>query len=55
MITITEAIHEVRRQLADAQPAAVGHKLQFKAKTVEIELAIVLKKEDQAGAGVKAL
>jgi hypothetical protein len=54
MITITEAIHELRQQLADAQASAVGQKLQFNTKTVEIELAVVLKRETQGEAKVKA-
>ena len=53
-MTVTEAIKQLRAQLAEAQREGSGKDLRFAVKTVEVELAIVLKTEVEGGASVKA-
>ena len=53
-VTVAEAIKQLRAQLAEAQREGSGKDLRFAIKSVEVELAVVLKSEIEGGAGVKA-
>lgn len=53
-VTVAEAIKQLRAQLAEAQREGAGKDLRFTIKSIEVELAIVLKSELEGGAGVKA-
>lgn len=53
-VTVAEAIKQLRAQLAEAQREGAGKDLRFAVKSVEVELAVVLKNEVEGGAGVKA-
>jgi hypothetical protein len=53
-VTITEAIKQLRAQLAEAQREGGGKDLRFRAKSVEVELAMVFKTSVEGGASVKA-
>jgi hypothetical protein len=53
-VTVADAIKALRADLEDAQQEGEGGKVRFLAKSVEVELAIVLKDEVKAGAGLKA-
>lgn len=53
-VTVAEAIKQLRAQLAEAQREGSGKDLRFAVKSVEVELAVVLKSEVEGGVGVKA-
>ena len=58
-VTIAEAIKQLRVQLEDAQQQLAQRQggdtgLHFLTKTVELELAVVLKAETEGGIGLKA-
>lgn len=59
-VTIAEAIKQLRTQLEDAQqqlaetqPQSSGKGLHFLTKSVEVELAVVLKAETEGSVGLK--
>ena len=53
-VTVAEAIKQLRVQLAEAQHEGSDKDLRFTVKSVEVELAVVLKSEVEGGVGVKA-
>lgn len=53
-VTVAEAIKQLRAQLAEAQREGNGKDLRFAVKSVEVELAVVLKSEVEGSAGMKA-
>jgi hypothetical protein len=53
-LRLSDAIKKLRAELEDAQSEGTDKKLRFVAKTVEVELALVLKSEVEGKVGVKA-
>jgi hypothetical protein len=53
-VTVSEAIKQLRAQLAEAQREGSGKDLRFLTKSVEVELAVVFKTEVDGGVSVKA-
>ncbi|MGE3536190.1 MAG: trypco2 family protein [Candidatus Tectimicrobiota bacterium] len=52
-IRLTELIAELRRELAEAQTQGQGLSPRLRIDEAEIELQVVLSRENNAGAGVK--
>jgi len=53
-VTVADAIKQLRAQIEDAQREGIGKDLRFLAKSVEVELTIVFKRETEGGGGVRA-
>jgi hypothetical protein len=53
-VTVADAIEQLRAQIEEAQRKGQKSNLRFLAKTVEIELGIVFKREIEGNAGVRA-
>lgn len=53
-VRVADAIKALRAELEEAQQAGEGKKVRFLARSVEVEFALVLKDEVEAGGGVKA-
>lgn len=53
-LRLSDAIKRLRVELEDAQSEGTGKKVRFLAKTVEVELSLVLKSQVTGEAAVKA-
>jgi Trypsin-co-occurring domain 2 len=53
-VTVAAALKQLRAQLEEAQHEGHDKPLRFVARSIEVELSIVFKSEQEGGAGIKA-